>query len=150
MRGIEKIAAKLLRCAIVATALSCAACATLEPRQPEPEPVVHEPIEIIPAPEPTPEPVEIIPIVPEPTALPSVAIVLTNMQPAYADVATELANYFDDYKVYDLSDDSQPPISVLRVINDSNNGAVVAIGLRAAKSSVCTGLFCRAASRPAR
>jgi ABC-type uncharacterized transport system substrate-binding protein len=136
MRGIEKIAAKLLRGAIIATALSCAACATFEPQQPEPEPVVHEPVEIIPAPEPTPAPVEIIPVVPDSTALPSVAIVLTNTQPAYADVAAELANYFDDFKIYDLSDNSRPPVSVLRAINDSNNGAVVAIGLRAAKSSV--------------
>ncbi len=39
-------------------------------------------------------------------------------------------------KVYDLSDSSRPPINVLRLINDSASGAVVAIGLGAAKLSV--------------
>jgi len=68
--------------------------------------------------------------------LPSVAIVLTGTQPAYADVANELTNQLDDYQIYDLSDRSQPPVSVLRMINDGNTGAVVAIGLRAAQSSV--------------
>jgi ABC-type uncharacterized transport system substrate-binding protein len=68
--------------------------------------------------------------------LPSVAIVLTGTQPAYADVANELMNRLDDYQVYDLSDRSRPPVSALRMINDGNTGAVIAIGLRAAQSSV--------------
>jgi len=68
--------------------------------------------------------------------LPSVAIVLTGTQPAYADVARELTDRLDDYEIYDLSDRSKAPISTLRMINDSNTGAVVAIGLRAAQSSV--------------
>jgi ABC-type uncharacterized transport system substrate-binding protein len=68
--------------------------------------------------------------------LPSVAIVLTGTQPAYADVANELTSRLEDYQIYDLSDRSQPPISVLRMINDGNSGAVIAIGLRAAQSSV--------------
>ena len=68
--------------------------------------------------------------------LPGVAIVLTNNLPAYADVAVELAQRLDNYEVYDLGDDSTPPISVLRRINDSNSDVVVAIGLRAAQSSV--------------
>ena len=68
--------------------------------------------------------------------LPSVAIVLTGTQPAFADVARELTERLQNYDIYDLSDASQPPISVLRLINDSNSGAVVAIGLRAARSSV--------------
>ena len=68
--------------------------------------------------------------------LPPVAIVLTNTQPAYADVAEELASRLDNYEVFDLDDRSQPPVSVLRLINDSNSGVVVAIGLRAAQSSV--------------
>jgi len=67
--------------------------------------------------------------------LPSVAIVMTNSQPAYADVAVELAERLDNYTVYDLGND-EPPVSVLRRINDSNAGVVVAIGLRAAQSSV--------------
>ena len=68
--------------------------------------------------------------------LPSVAIVMTSNQPAYADVAVELAERVEHYQVYDLGDDSQPPVSVLRLINDSNSDVVVAIGLRAAQSSV--------------
>ena len=73
---------------------------------------------------------------PIPPRLPSVAIVLTSGQPAYADVARELTLRLKDYDVYDLSTGSQPPVSVLRAINDSDRGAVVAIGLRAARSSV--------------
>lgn len=68
--------------------------------------------------------------------LPGVAIVLTSNLPAYADVAVELARRLDNYKVYDLGEDDTPPISVLRRVNDSNSDVVVAIGLRAAQSSV--------------
>lgn len=68
--------------------------------------------------------------------LPSVAIVMTSSQPAYADVAVELAERLNNYVVYDLGDDSAPPVTVLRRINDSNSDVVVAIGLRAAQSSV--------------
>ena len=74
--------------------------------------------------------------VPKPPQLPPVAIVLTSNQAAYADVATELAHHFEDFVVYDLSDRSRPPVSVLRSINDSKSVAVLAIGLRAAQSSV--------------
>jgi ABC-type uncharacterized transport system substrate-binding protein len=51
-------------------------------------------------------------------------------------VARELARHFDNHEIYDLGDDARPPVSVLRLINDSEPGAVIAIGLRAAKSSV--------------
>ena len=74
--------------------------------------------------------------VPTPPPLPAVAIVLTSSQPAYADVARELARLFDNHEIYDLSDRSRPPVSVLRLINDEAPGAVIAIGLRAAQSSV--------------
>ena len=74
--------------------------------------------------------------VPTPAKLQPVAIVMTSSQPAYADVARELTLRLKDYDVYDLSAGSQPPVSVLRAINDSDPGAVVAIGLRAARSSV--------------
>lgn len=116
-------------------ALGLAACSSTppvaEPPAPEAEPepvVVEEPAPV--AAEPAPD------IVPALPTLPPVAIVLTSSQRAYADVASELAARFDDYAVYDLSDRSQPPVSVLRVINDSGRGVVVAIGLRAAQSSV--------------
>lgn len=71
-----------------------------------------------------------------PHPLPPVAIVLSGSQPAYADVAEELKRRFERYAVYDLAATDQPPVNVLRLVNDSNPGAVVAIGLRAARSSV--------------
>jgi len=72
----------------------------------------------------------------KPPSLPPVAVVLSSSQPVFLDVANALAEHLDDFRVFDLSDSSQPPVSVLRVINDSDSGAVVAIGLRAARSSV--------------
>jgi ABC-type uncharacterized transport system substrate-binding protein len=68
--------------------------------------------------------------------LPSVAIVMSNSSPAYADVAVELAQRLENYAVYDLGDENRPPVNVLRLINDSDSSVVVAIGLRAAQSSV--------------
>jgi ABC-type uncharacterized transport system substrate-binding protein len=129
---------RLSRSLPLALILMLSGCAMTPPPEP-PAPPEPEPIEIIPAPdpgpEPEPEPVEIIPA-PAPRALPSVSIVLTSDQPAYADVARELTQNFSDYEIFDLSSDTRPPVSLLRIINDSESGAVVAIGLRAAKSSV--------------
>jgi ABC-type uncharacterized transport system substrate-binding protein len=91
-----------------------------------------------------PEPVQ-IPIIPAPeieagaTALPEppgVAIVLTGRQPAYDEVAFELSERLENFVIYDLSDKSQPAETAFRQINDSDSGAVVAIGLGAAQSSV--------------
>ena len=84
------------------------------------------------------DPVTVTPLSRQPWdfELPSVAIVMTSNQPAYADVAVELAERLENYQVYDLGDDSQPPVSVLRLINDSDSSVVVAIGLQAAQSSV--------------
>jgi ABC-type uncharacterized transport system substrate-binding protein len=76
------------------------------------------------------------PKVAKPPRLPPVAIVMTSSRPAFLDVANALTSHLDDFQVYDLSDDSKPPVSILRGINDSDTGMVVAIGLRAAKSSV--------------
>jgi ABC-type uncharacterized transport system substrate-binding protein len=88
------------------------------------EPLIVEPAKVEP------------PKVTIPPRLPPVAIVLTSSQPAFLDVANALTGHLDDFQVYDLSDDSKPPVSILRGINDSDTGTVVAIGLRAAKSSV--------------
>jgi ABC-type uncharacterized transport system substrate-binding protein len=113
-----------------------AGCETLQAPVPPP---VEEPIEITveepPVVSVTPEPESVEPT-PAPPPLPPVSIVLTNSQPAYADVARELARHFDNYQVYDLGADDRPPVSVLRLINDSEPGAVIAIGLRAAQSSI--------------
>lgn len=110
---------------------------------PEPEPLEPEPIIVdeppAPEPEPTPEPEpEPVVVAPEPRSPEPIAIVLTSNQPVYSDVAAELAGHFDDHAVYDLSNESLPPVSVLRSINDSDSIAVVAIGLRAAQSSLAT------------
>lgn len=127
-----------LRCGLLLFASLFAGCTTWGP---EPEPVDPEPVVVEappapvaePAPEPEPEPVVAVPVVSTP---PPIAIVLSSGQPAYRDVAVELAAYFTDHAVYDLSDESLPPIAVLRSINDSDSSAVVAIGLRAAQSSI--------------
>ena len=136
MRRIGKSAKRLAHSAIVVASIAMAGCSILAPQpEPVPEPTVHEPDVVIPAPEPAPEPTPIVvPI--EATKLPPVAIVLTSGQPAYADVAEELTHHFENYEIFDLSDGNRPPVTVLRQINDSESGAVIAIGLRAAKSSV--------------
>jgi ABC-type uncharacterized transport system substrate-binding protein len=90
-------------------------------------------------PEPAPPPVVVKPRpkpAPKLPSLPPVAIVLSSSQPAFQDVANALAEHLDNFQVFDLSDGSQPPVSVFRVINDSDSTAVIAIGLRAATPSV--------------
>lgn len=121
----------LARFAIIVAALTLSGCSFLTSRF---GPVDDEPVVIIQSPQPASGPAAVV--VPEPTKLPPVAIVLTSGQPAYADVARELTQRFENYEIYDLSDRSRPPVTVLRLINDSDTGAVVAIGLRAAQSSV--------------
>ncbi len=115
----------LVRCAMLVAAFALSGCSILAPYL---EPVDREP-EIAVKPEVSVK-------VPEPPRLPAVAIVLTSSRPAYADVARELTLKFDNFEIFDLSDDSRPPVTILRLINDSDPGAVVAIGLRAAQSSV--------------
>jgi ABC-type uncharacterized transport system substrate-binding protein len=124
---------------VALTTMLLSACAT---QLPPPEPVVvEEPVEVVVEPAPAPVVEEQAEPVPEPAPaapppLPSVAIVLTSNQPVYADVAKELTGHFENYDVYDLGDESRTPVSVLRLINDSSPVAVIAIGVRAAKSSV--------------
>ena len=120
------------RTAIIIVALAVSACSTLAPPPP-----TEEPPEIVIEPPVAAEPPPPRPVIPaEPAMLPPVAIVLTSSQPAYADIADELTRLFEKHVVYNLDDDPRPPVSVLRLINDSESQAVVAIGLRAAKSSV--------------
>jgi len=110
-------------------------CSTLRPdRQPQP---IEPPDDVVVDTTPL-ETIDVTPLSRKPWEfeLPSVAIVISNSQPAYADVAVELAERLENYDVYDLGDGSQPPVSVLSRINDSNSDVVVAIGLRAAQSSV--------------
>ena len=103
-----------------------------------PETVVTEPEVVVEAPPPVeePEPAPVETVVPEPEPLSSIAIVIANAQPAYADVASELASHFENFELYDLSNQARAPVSVLRIINDSDSSVVVAIGMRAAASTV--------------
>ena len=118
---------------IVIAALAVSACSTLAP-----EPIDDQPEIVILPPDATVEPIPAAKPIkpPEPAQPPTVAIVMTSSQPAYADVAKALTHYFEDADIYDLSDKSLPPVSALRLINDSDSRAVIAIGLRAAQSSV--------------
>lgn len=118
--------------------LILAGCTTWlpEPEPLEPAPIiVDEPPAPVGEPEPEPEPKPDVDE-PAPPRLPPIAIVLTSNQPAYSDVAAELAGQFEDHAIYDLSHESLPPVAILRSINDSDSTAVVAIGLRAAQSSI--------------
>jgi len=129
---IGKWAGYCARVAIVVAALAFSGCSTFVT---DAEPVADEPEIVIEAPQPI---VEDTPPtkVPKPPRLPPIAIVLTSEQAAYADVARELTQHLQDYEIYDLSDRSRPPVTILRLINDSDSSTVVAIGLRAAQSSV--------------
>ncbi len=64
------------------------------------------------------------------------AIVMSSRQPAYENVASELGDRLKNYTVFDISDQTQPPASAFRVINDSTATAVVAIGLQAAEAAI--------------
>ena len=123
---------ELPRSVIIIAALMFSGCSM---QAPMPDPVAQEPIVIIESPPPVVGP-EVPVADTKPPPPPAVAIVLTSALPAYADVANELTHHFENYQIYDLSDRTRPPVSVLRLINDSESGAVVAIGLRAARSSV--------------
>lgn len=124
------------RCAgfVFAAAILLGGCAATPPEPPaEPEP--------IPAPAPTPIPVVEPVVEPEPgpavLAEPAaVTVVLSSRNPAYEDVAEALSAHFDSVSIYDLTDKSQPPERAFRLINDTDTTAVVAIGLRAARSSI--------------
>jgi len=121
----------VIRYAALVVALTLTGCSIFAP---EIEPVDEPEIVSVPVVVEPDQPVKVP--VPEPPRLPPVAIVLTSSKPAFVDVANALTEHLDDFQIFDLSDGGQPPVSVLRVINDSNSGTVVAIGLRAAKSSV--------------
>ena len=123
----------VIRCTAILVALTLAGCSTITP---EIEPVAEPEIVSVPVVVEPEQPTKVPEPEPAPPRLPPVAIVLTSSQPAFVDVANALTEHLDDFQIFDLSDSSQPPVSVLRVINDSNSGTVVAIGLRAAKSSV--------------
>jgi ABC-type uncharacterized transport system substrate-binding protein len=138
MRNYIEQATRLLPAALVVAVLSLAGCSVTSPPAPPtpiPEPVEPAPDIVMTPPPPVAE-TEAKVKIPVPPPLPPVAIVLTSRKAAYADVADALVQQFENHTVYDLSNPDRPPVTVLRMINDSDSGVVVAIGLRAAKSSV--------------
>ena len=138
VRRIDKLSKGILRSAIIIAALGFSGCSALLPEPeapPRAEPVEQDSKIVIVPPSPAPTPKAAARISPPPP-LPSLAIVLTSGLSAYADVATELMQRFENHDVYDLSDDGNVPVNTLRLVNDSDSGVVVAIGLRAAVSSV--------------
>ena len=138
MQGICSLPRTTLHCALLVFAVTFAGCTTWLPTS---EPDQLEPIVVTKTPPPDlgpfsePEPAPVVQVPKAPTLAP-ISIVLTSSQPAYLDVAAELAGHFENHTVYDLSEESLPPVAILRSINDSDSAAVVAIGLRAAQSSV--------------
>lgn len=137
MQGISRTIAGVVRLSAIAGLLLLHGCELLEskpePVEPVPEIVtVPEPVVEIPEPAPEPEPPPARPA-PPPR---QVAVVLSSRQEAYDAVATELSERLDNIVIYDLGDRSQPPVVAFRQINDSRTDAVIAIGLRAARSSV--------------
>lgn len=138
MRRIDNWIAGLLRLTMLCFALGLSGCSLL-PQEPEPTPIPEaiEPeteIEVLP-PLPAPAPKSTT-RVSTPPPLPSLAIVMTSGIAAYAEVATELSKRFETNAIYNLAEDERPPVNILRLINDSDSGVIVAIGLRAARSSV--------------
>lgn len=138
MRGIDNLTAKIRRPAILMAALVFSGCSVIQPEpapSPLPEPVEPE-AEIVVVP-PLPAPAKKTPSTfAAPPPLPPLAIVLTSGVSAYADVAQELTLRFENHTIYNLEEDVRPPVSILRLINDSDSSVVVAIGLRAAVSSI--------------
>lgn len=136
MPGVVNSVRRAAQVAVIFASLAFAGCSiTPAPIDvpPAPEPVQPDVVETQPTPKVQPKKAVKLPA---PPSLPPIAIVLTSNQPAYADVATALTEQFDETAVYNLADDSRPPVTILRMINDADNGVVVAIGLRAAMSSV--------------
>lgn len=100
---------------------------------PDPEPELIPPPPPIVEKEPAPQPV---PEVVVPTHFePLVAVVLSSDQPAYTTVSSELENVLRNYTVYNLADESQSVREVYQRIAAEEATAVVAIGLRAAKTA---------------
>lgn len=121
--------------AIAAALLS--GCATPVAEAPVEATVVADPeIPVLPpAPEKKPA-VRIIPPPPEATPPEPVAIIVSSSQPAYDDVALALTDEFDDARIFNLEKNVNSPATIMRQLNDTDTGAVVAIGLRAARSAV--------------
>lgn len=136
----ELLQRMLLRSLLVSMLLALSGCALVLPEAPpsapattpEPEPVAESPPPVEAPPVVEPAPLIESPAEPQPVSA-RVAIVMANSQPAYKNVAVEVAAWLDDYSIYDLSDGSRSPRQVFAVIERSEVQYVVAVGLQAAK-----------------
>ena len=100
--------------------------------EPEPEPVVEPEPEVIPPPPVRPPPVV---EVESQNIEPLVAVVITDRNPAYVNVANALEEFLDHHEIYDLSDRSISAESAFAAIAESGAEAVVAVGLPAAQAA---------------
>ncbi len=125
---------------LAALAALCVGC-TASPVMPTDEPVPDvvedvsensEPETQASVPKPRPRPQ----LVPEPEPAQPITIIVSGRQPAYADVAAALRLLYEDAAIYDLQGSPASPVSVIRQVNDAGTSAVVAIGLRAARTAV--------------
>ncbi len=125
MAGNRQSAVLGKRIAFVIVALTLAGCELLTPRPPAGNnaSIAKTPVTARPA-------------IVQPRPLPFVAIVMSNRQPAYQNVASVLGERLKNYTVFDISDRTQTPVSAFRMINDSSATAVVAIGLQAAEAAI--------------
>lgn len=131
-----------IRTSIVLLTLLVSGCSLLQPPpEPPPAPLPVPEAEPPPAPEPVqlPEPPPAPPPAPPPPPPPEpqrydlkVAVLLTSRAPAFEEVALALADELNDVEIYDLSDRSLPVRDAFDAIRESQAGAIVAVGLRAA------------------
>ena len=129
----------LIAAALTALAVLCAGCAAppmapAPPDEPVTEVVESAPADSEPAAPTAPRPRPAPSIVSEPAQ--PITIILSGRQPAYADVAAALRLHYEDAAIYDLQGSPASPVSVIRQVNDAGTSAVVAIGLRAARTAV--------------
>ena len=132
----RKADARAVTCvALLAVSILVGGCAT--PVAEAPAPVAAEPeIPVLPPIEPAKRPT--VPLIPPPVETPPepVAVIVSSSQPAYEEVAAALTYEFEDARVYNLEKNVNSPATIMRQVNDSDTGAVIAVGLRAARSAV--------------
>lgn len=132
--------------ALLTAGLLAAGCATVPVDTPPPPAPVEEPPPEPPDPAPQPPPAA-APVTPAPRASPPPApvlppppplhaIVLTDRQPAFEQVAVELSARLEAHLIYDLADKSLSPEETFRSIADAGAAVVIAIGPKASREAI--------------